>query len=130
MPKKKRKKRNLKDIIASKKKIHSCPRCWASMDYIEVRGAFRKWAPHEYVWKCVECVFPVYILDGDIDPTVETWEKKRRRLERKQLLNAISSVIIKRPASGIARGSGLSSLDCKKSKPSVKDDDKECTPTS
>lgn len=67
------------------------------MDYIELTIREKKWAPHTYAWKCVSCVkYPVYVLDGDIDPEAKRWERRRREFERKELLSAVGAIAFKK----------------------------------
>jgi len=69
----------------------------SDMDYIELAGAMKSWSPHSYGWKCVSCTgYPVYILDGDIDPREKTWERKRREFERKELFATIGAIGFKK----------------------------------
>lgn len=67
------------------------------MDYIELEVTMKKWSPHTYGWKCMDCVSqPVYLLDGDIDPHAKTWERKRKELDRKELFATIGAIGFKK----------------------------------
>lgn len=67
------------------------------MPYIEVPKAMKMWSPYAWAWQCASCT-NVWILDGSIDPSCKTWERRQRDRERSELLTAVWAIGFKKRA--------------------------------
>lgn len=76
------------DIVRIKDGKKTCPKCMLGMRYKKTSGNMKEWSPSKFAWICVKC--NVFFLDGSINPSDKTWEKRIEERDKDRVSKYLS----------------------------------------